>query len=82
MVLVTQQVGPLVLVLFYLPLMVTKVSLQKYIDLWDTYSEIAQALSTAIDARDPYTHGHSVRVSEYSAYCLRNLNLMMSRLSF
>lgn len=75
MVLVTQQVGPLVLVLFYLPLMVTKVSLQKYIDLWDTYSEIAQALSTAIDARDPYTHGHSVRVSEYSALLSKELEL-------
>ncbi len=82
MVLVTQQVGPLVLVLFYLPLMVTKVSLQKYIDLWDTYSEIAAALSTAIDARDPYTHGHSVRVSEYCALLAKELELNDEQIEF
>lgn len=75
MVVVVQQVGPLVLVLFYLPLIVTKVSLQKYIDLWETYSETAAALSTAIDARDPYTHGHSVRVSEYSSLVAKELGL-------
>lgn len=75
MVLVVQQVGPLVLVLFYLPLIVTRVSLQKYIDLWETYSEIAAALSIAIDARDSYTHGHSVRVSEYSGKVAKKLGL-------
>lgn len=75
MVLVVQQVGPWVLVLFYLPLVVTKVSLEKYIDLLDTYNEIAAALSTAIDARDSYTHGHSVRVSEYSGKVAKELGL-------
>jgi len=63
-------------VLFYLPLVVTKVSLEKYIDLLDTYNEIAAALSTAIDARDSYTHGHSVRVSaEYSGKVAKELGL-------
>ncbi len=75
MVVVVKQSGPLLLVLFYLPLMVTKASLQKYIDLWETYNEIAAALSLALDARDSYTHGHSVRVSEYSKQIALELNL-------
>jgi putative nucleotidyltransferase with HDIG domain len=62
-------------VFFYLPLIVTKVSLQKYIDLWETYNEMAAALSIALDARDSYTHGHSVRVSEYSAKLAKYLGL-------
>ncbi|HOP70194.1 MAG TPA: HD-GYP domain-containing protein [Bacillota bacterium] len=75
MVLVVQQTSPLVLVFFYLPLLVTRVSLQKYIDLWDTYSEMAAALSIALDARDSYTHGHSVRVSKYSYKLAKRLGL-------
>lgn len=75
MVLVVQQTSPPVLVFFYLPLIVTKVSLQKYIDLWETYNEMAAALSTALDARDSYTRGHSVRVSEYSGKLAKLLGL-------
>lgn len=75
MVVVTKQAGPLVLLLFYLPLVVTKMSLQKYVDLKDTYGEMAEALGTAVDARDPYTQGHSIRVSEYSGLLGKEMGL-------
>lgn len=75
MVVVTEQAGPLVLLLFYLPLVVTRMSLQKYVDLRQTYGEMAQALGTAVDARDPYTHGHSIRVSEYSGLLGQEIGL-------
>ena len=35
----------------------------------------AQALGTAVDARDPYTQGHSIRVSEYSGLLGQELGL-------
>jgi len=34
-----------------------------------------QALAEALEAKDPYTHGHSVRVSEYATAIARRLDL-------
>ncbi len=37
-----------------------------------------QALAEALEAKDPYTHGHSVRVSQYATAIARQLNLHAS----
>ncbi len=34
-----------------------------------------QSLADALEVKDPYTHGHSVRVSQYSSVIARSLNL-------
>jgi putative nucleotidyltransferase with HDIG domain len=39
------------------------------------YVEFIGSLASALDARDPYTAGHSLRVSEYSLAIARRLNL-------
>lgn len=41
----------------------------------DSYFEIAKALAQAIEAKDPYTHGHSARVVEYAVSIAQKLDL-------
>lgn len=41
----------------------------------DSYFEIAKALAQAIEAKDPYTHGHSSRVVEYAVSIAQKLDL-------
>jgi HD-GYP domain-containing protein (c-di-GMP phosphodiesterase class II) len=46
-----------------------------YTDLNDLFFDIINTLSAAIDAKDPYTQGHSQRVSEFSVVIAQELNL-------
>jgi HD-GYP domain-containing protein (c-di-GMP phosphodiesterase class II) len=41
----------------------------------DSYFEITKALAQAIEAKDPYTHGHSARVVEYAGLIAQKLDL-------
>ena len=44
-------------------------------DLEDSYVSTVRVLAAAIDARDPYTHGHSTRVSMFSLQLGREIGL-------
>jgi len=46
-----------------------------YQKIQDSYFEIVKALAQAIEAKDPYTHGHSARVMEYSVLIAQKLGL-------
>lgn len=46
-----------------------------YQKIQDNYFEIAKALAQAIEAKDPYTHGHSARVVEYTVLLAQKLGL-------
>ena len=45
------------------------------------YRETVQALVKALEAKDPYTKGHSDRVAEYSERCAKRFHLPMDRMS-
>jgi putative nucleotidyltransferase with HDIG domain len=48
---------------------------QRQRDLAESYLRTVRALAAAVDAKDPYTHGHSQRVSAYATAAARYLGL-------
>jgi len=61
--------------LLVLPLLFARYALQLYADLKGDLVSFVRALSVVLDAVDPYTHEHSVRVAEYSVRVARQLGL-------
>jgi putative nucleotidyltransferase with HDIG domain len=57
-------VGPLVAVLFALPLYTTRASYQSVVEIRKMFTQTVRALASAIDARDPSTKQHSDHVSQ------------------
>lgn len=51
-------------VLLFGPLLLARFSFKLYLDMKNNYIETIQALSTAMEEKDPYTQGHAQRVSE------------------
>lgn len=52
--------------LFIIPLFLARYSFQLYLEMRESNIETVAALTSAIDASDPFTHGHSYRVSQYA----------------
>ena len=61
--------------LLVLPLLFARYALRLYAELRQDLVSFVRALSTALDAVDPYTHEHSVRVAEYSVRVARQLGM-------
>ncbi len=53
---------------------------QLYKDLNDLFLGTIRALTSAIDAKDPYTHGHSERVCDYSMMIAKELGVVEDEL--
>jgi len=68
-------VGILGVILFLIPLLVARHSFKLYMDMRKTYLETIQALANALEAKDPYTRGHSERVAEFAVAIAEELNL-------
>jgi HD-GYP domain-containing protein (c-di-GMP phosphodiesterase class II) len=47
---------------FALPLYTTRAAYQKVVEIRDMFTQTVKSLASAVDAKDPYTAGHSVRV--------------------
>ncbi len=67
--------GMIGLVLMFIPLLVARQTFQVYGKLKNTYMETVKALVVALEAKDPYTKGHSERVSQLSEKIGRLLKL-------
>ncbi|MBE3092005.1 MAG: HD-GYP domain-containing protein [Candidatus Atribacteria bacterium] len=63
------------IILFFFPLILARRSFELYTKMRKVYLETIRALAAAIDAKDPYTKGHSERVSETSIALAQELNL-------
>ncbi len=65
--------------LFLVPLMLARYSFKLYAEMRDVHIETVRALTSAIDASDPFTRGHSERVTKYSVAIARELRLSERR---
>ena len=75
MAIIYVEVGIVGILLFFLPLLLARRSFELYTKMRKVYLETIRALAAAIDAKDPYTKGHSERVAETSVALAQKLNL-------
>ena len=61
--------------LFAVPLFTTRVSYARYVETRELFEQTIEALSKAVDARDPYTRNHSSRVSNIAEAMCRVMQL-------
>lgn len=52
--------------LFFAPLLLARYSFKLYVDMRNVYMETIQALNKTMEAKDPYTSGHALRVQKYA----------------
>lgn len=67
--------GPLSIALFFLPLLAARHSFGRYVELRKVFLQTVKALVQTLDAKDPYTRGHSERVAFWASAIGRQLDL-------
>lgn len=63
------------IILFFFPLILARRSFELYSKMQKVYLDTIRALAAAIDAKDPYTKGHSERVAKMALALAQELNL-------
>ena len=66
--------------LFFGPLLFARYSFKLYVDMRNIYIDTVKSLSQAVEAKDPYTNGHSIRVGEYACGLAERLGLSPKRM--
>lgn len=66
--------GEYMVLLFMLPLMLARYSFVLYLDAKKNYYNIIKTLTAALEAKDPYTEGHSHRVEQYAEMLARKMH--------
>ena len=79
MVVIYLHIGIPGVALFFVPLILARHSFKLYIDMREAHMNTVRALTSAIDASDPFTSGHSERVTEYSTSIARRMGLSERR---
>ena len=74
-VILVYQLAPWTLGLLIIPILLVRYAYQLYLDMRETHISTLAALASALDAKDPYTHGHSYRVSRYALLIGEELGL-------
>jgi len=75
MAMVYVSIGIWGIILFFFPLILARRSFELYTKMRKVYLDTIRALAAAIDAKDPYTKGHSERVAKTSVALAQELNL-------
>jgi putative nucleotidyltransferase with HDIG domain len=75
MALVYANIGIWGIILFFFPLFLARRSFELYTRMRKIYLDTIRTLAAAIDAKDPYTKGHSDRVAKISVILAQELNL-------
>jgi len=68
------------ILLFFIPLMFARYTFKLYLDMRKNYFETINVLIRTIEANDPYTSGHSLRVSIYSESIAIELSLPQNKI--
>jgi putative nucleotidyltransferase with HDIG domain len=65
--------GALGFALFVVPLLVARQTYRRYLSLRETYADTVRSLVAALEAKDSYTKGHSVRVARIAMAVAREM---------
>ena len=68
------------ILLFFIPLMFARYTFKLYLDMRKNYFETLNVLVRAIEASDPYTSGHSMRVSAYAEAIAKQVGLPQNKI--
>ncbi len=64
------------LILWVLPICIVYQSFKNAKEMHEGTSKLLESMADAVDLRDPYTGGHSRRVTEFSMHILREMNIL------
>jgi len=82
MAIIYVQIGILGILLFFFPLLLARRSFELYTRMRKMYLDTIRTLAAAIDAKDPYTHGHSDRVSKLAVQLARKMDFVETEIEY
>ncbi len=82
MAIIYVQIGILGILLFFFPLLLARQSFELYTRMRKMYLDTIRTLAATIDAKDPYTHGHSERVSHLAVQLAKELDFADTEIEY